>query len=208
MGLRLRSYGIPAALRDWAIAAQVPESQSGVPVVDRRFVRAAHARGLQVHVWTVNEPDRMRGWAPGPGRRWHHDRSHRHAAQGPGGPGHLGLSPLARSVQGSEGHGWAPRPCGHRRPTRSPNGGASSAAGTSTTGRAPSTRRACSPCSWALISTSVAKHAADADGFVHPLGIPVRAGSFFAYTVSASVIVSSIFATPMAGAAADRTGRT
>lgn len=59
MGLRLRSYGIPAALRDSAIAAQVPESQSGVPVVDRRFVRAAHARGLQVHVWTVNEPDRM-----------------------------------------------------------------------------------------------------------------------------------------------------
>ncbi|MFE2969101.1 glycerophosphodiester phosphodiesterase [Streptomyces sp. NPDC059340] len=59
LGLRLRSYGIPAALRDSAIAAQVPESQSGVPVVDRRFVRAAHARGLQVHVWTVNEPDRM-----------------------------------------------------------------------------------------------------------------------------------------------------
>jgi glycerophosphoryl diester phosphodiesterase len=59
VGLRLRSYGIPAALRDSAIAAQVPESQSGVPVVDRRFVRAAHARGLQVHVWTVNEADRM-----------------------------------------------------------------------------------------------------------------------------------------------------
>lgn len=54
--------------------------------------------------------------------------------------------------------------------------------------------------------TSVAKHAADADGFVHPLGIPVRAGSFFAYTVSASVILS-IFVMPMAGAAADRTGR-
>ncbi|WP_406480027.1 MFS transporter [Streptomyces sp. NBC_01615] len=54
--------------------------------------------------------------------------------------------------------------------------------------------------------TSVAKHAADADGFVHPLGIPIRAGSFFAYTVSASVILS-IFVMPMAGAAADRTGR-
>ncbi|GGN71538.1 MFS transporter [Streptomyces albiflavescens] len=54
--------------------------------------------------------------------------------------------------------------------------------------------------------TSVAKHAADADGFVHPLGIPIRAGSFFAYAVSASVILS-IFVMPMAGAAADRTGR-
>jgi UMF1 family MFS transporter len=54
--------------------------------------------------------------------------------------------------------------------------------------------------------TAVAKHAADADGFVHPLGVPVRAGSFFAYTVSVSVILS-IFVMPMAGAAADRTGR-
>lgn len=54
--------------------------------------------------------------------------------------------------------------------------------------------------------TSVAESAADADGFVHPLGIPVRAGSFFAYSVSASVILS-IFVMPLAGAAADRTGR-
>ncbi|MEV0558696.1 MFS transporter [Streptomyces sp. NPDC050597] len=54
--------------------------------------------------------------------------------------------------------------------------------------------------------TSVAKAAADADGFVHPLGIPLSAGSFFAYCVSASVILS-IFVMPMAGAAADRTGR-
>ncbi|MEU0672730.1 glycerophosphodiester phosphodiesterase [Streptomyces sp. NPDC006172] len=59
LGLRLRSWGVPAALRRSAVAAQVPEARSGIPVVDRRFVRAAHARGLQVHVWTVNEPDRM-----------------------------------------------------------------------------------------------------------------------------------------------------
>ncbi|MEW2497404.1 glycerophosphodiester phosphodiesterase [Streptomyces nodosus] len=59
LGLRLRSWGIPAALRGSAVAAQVPESQSGIPVVDRRFVRTAHALGLQVHVWTVNEPERM-----------------------------------------------------------------------------------------------------------------------------------------------------
>ncbi|MGW0822775.1 MFS transporter [Streptomyces sp. NPDC002845] len=54
--------------------------------------------------------------------------------------------------------------------------------------------------------TSVAKAAADADGYVHPLGIPVRAGSFFAYSVSLSVIVA-IVVMPLVGAAADRTGR-
>ncbi|MEU9368746.1 glycerophosphodiester phosphodiesterase [Streptomyces avermitilis] len=59
LNLRLRSWGIPAALRRSAIAAQVPRSQSGVPVADHRFVRAAHARGLQVHVWTVNDPHQM-----------------------------------------------------------------------------------------------------------------------------------------------------
>ncbi|MEW2083420.1 glycerophosphodiester phosphodiesterase [Streptomyces sp. NPDC005283] len=59
MALRLRSYGIPAALRAGAVCAQVPESQGGIRVVDRRFVRAAHDHGLQVHVWTVNEADRM-----------------------------------------------------------------------------------------------------------------------------------------------------
>ncbi|MEU9592872.1 glycerophosphodiester phosphodiesterase [Streptomyces sp. NPDC048219] len=59
LGLRLRSWGVPAPLRRSAVAAQVPEAQSGIPVVDHRFVRAAHARGLQVHVWTVNDPARM-----------------------------------------------------------------------------------------------------------------------------------------------------
>ncbi|MCI4080360.1 MFS transporter [Streptomyces sp. MMS21 TC-5] len=54
--------------------------------------------------------------------------------------------------------------------------------------------------------TSVAKAAADAEGFVHPLGIPVRAGSFFAYSVSASVILA-VLLMPIAGAIADRTGR-
>ncbi|MEU6105308.1 glycerophosphodiester phosphodiesterase [Streptomyces flaveolus] len=59
LGLRLRSWGIPAPLRRSAVAAQVPEAQSGIPVVDHRFVRTAHARGLRVHVWTVNDPARM-----------------------------------------------------------------------------------------------------------------------------------------------------
>ncbi|MFJ6570185.1 glycerophosphodiester phosphodiesterase [Streptomyces sp. NPDC091292] len=59
LGLRLRSYGIPAPVRRSAVCAQVPEAQSGIRVVDRRFVRTAHARGLKVHVWTVNDASRM-----------------------------------------------------------------------------------------------------------------------------------------------------
>ncbi|MFJ8789343.1 MFS transporter [Streptomyces sp. NPDC102462] len=54
--------------------------------------------------------------------------------------------------------------------------------------------------------TSVAKSAADADGFVHPLGIPVRAGSFFAYSVSLSVVLA-VVVMPLVGGLADRTGR-
>ncbi|MFF4747530.1 MFS transporter [Streptomyces sp. NPDC001268] len=54
--------------------------------------------------------------------------------------------------------------------------------------------------------TAVAKSAADPDGFVHPLGIPVRAGSVFPYAVSVSVVVA-VLLMPMVGAVADRTGR-
>ncbi|MFE5715597.1 MFS transporter [Streptomyces sp. NPDC056501] len=54
--------------------------------------------------------------------------------------------------------------------------------------------------------TSVARAASDAEGFVHPLGIPVRAGSLFAYAVSASIVVA-VLVMPLVGAVADRTGR-
>ncbi|MEU7074377.1 MFS transporter [Streptomyces narbonensis] len=54
--------------------------------------------------------------------------------------------------------------------------------------------------------TAVARAAADAEGYVHPLGIPVRAGSLFAYAVSASIVVA-VLVMPLVGAVADRTGR-
>ena len=37
----------------------MPIRARGVVVTDERFVDAAHRRGLQVHVWTVDEPEEM-----------------------------------------------------------------------------------------------------------------------------------------------------
>ncbi|MFF3159659.1 MFS transporter [Streptomyces sp. NPDC057910] len=54
--------------------------------------------------------------------------------------------------------------------------------------------------------TDIATNAADAHGDVHPLGLPVPAGAFFPYTVSASVLFS-VAAMLIAGMAADRHGR-
>ena len=41
-------------------AAQVPVRQGRLPLVDPKFVAAAHRLGLAVHVWTVDDPDEMR----------------------------------------------------------------------------------------------------------------------------------------------------
>jgi glycerophosphoryl diester phosphodiesterase len=40
-------------------ALQVPETRDGIPVVTRLFVWFAHNRNLQVHIWTINEPEEM-----------------------------------------------------------------------------------------------------------------------------------------------------
>ncbi|RBY98086.1 glycerophosphodiester phosphodiesterase [Blastococcus sp. TF02-8] len=56
--LRLSSYSPRAAglVRIQAGCAQVPLQLGGRALVDERFIAAAHARGLQVHVWTVDDP--------------------------------------------------------------------------------------------------------------------------------------------------------
>ena len=58
--LRLASLtGRRLRLPQSVAAAQVPPRYGPVPVVDRRFVRLAHRLGLQVHVWTIDEPAEM-----------------------------------------------------------------------------------------------------------------------------------------------------
>ena len=54
--LRLSSYSPRAAdlVRIQAGCEQVPLQLGGRALVDERFLAAAHARGLQVHVWTVD----------------------------------------------------------------------------------------------------------------------------------------------------------
>ena len=56
--LRAASVGLPSG-RFPADCVQVPTGARGVTLVDRRFVAAAHARGLAVHVWTIDEPAEM-----------------------------------------------------------------------------------------------------------------------------------------------------
>jgi glycerophosphoryl diester phosphodiesterase len=54
--LRAGSWGLPGAGHLAGACAQVPHRLKGVTFVDDRFVAKAHAVGLQVHVWTVDDP--------------------------------------------------------------------------------------------------------------------------------------------------------
>ena len=49
---------VARALRG-ARALQVPERVGPVRIVTPRFVEAAHEAGVEVHVWTVNDPADM-----------------------------------------------------------------------------------------------------------------------------------------------------
>ena len=71
--LRAESWSMPMGNLE-ADCAQVPPRQPifgdvSIPVVDAAFVRAAHARGMPVQVWTVDEEAEMErsstsGWTP------------------------------------------------------------------------------------------------------------------------------------------------
>jgi glycerophosphoryl diester phosphodiesterase len=58
IGLKLRM--LPLLARNAPFAAfQVPTQSGSTKVVDRRFIEAAHRRGIAVHVWTINERKEM-----------------------------------------------------------------------------------------------------------------------------------------------------
>jgi glycerophosphoryl diester phosphodiesterase len=61
--LRGASWRVPGLARlvgaEGAACVQIPVRQGRLPIVDRRFVRAAHGLGLPVHVWTVDDPAEM-----------------------------------------------------------------------------------------------------------------------------------------------------
>lgn len=60
--LRLRAaslVGLRIRLPESVVAAQVPVRHGRFPVVDERFIAYAHRLGLQVHVWTIDDPAEM-----------------------------------------------------------------------------------------------------------------------------------------------------
>jgi len=56
--LRAASYGLPVGSLP-SPCVQVPVRHGSVTIVDERFVRKAHRSGLQVHVWTIDDPVEM-----------------------------------------------------------------------------------------------------------------------------------------------------
>ena len=52
------AFGLPLGTPP-AGCSQVPSHVGKLPLVTPRYVRAAHARDMQVHVWTIDDPDEM-----------------------------------------------------------------------------------------------------------------------------------------------------
>ncbi|HEX2298832.1 MAG TPA: glycerophosphodiester phosphodiesterase family protein, partial [Pseudonocardiaceae bacterium] len=61
VGLRLRSAlpSLPLRVPIRGALAQLPVRRHGITVVDRALVRYAHRRGIEVHVWTVDQAGQM-----------------------------------------------------------------------------------------------------------------------------------------------------
>lgn len=59
-GLTVRSRRTVARALSEIDALQIPERQGAVRILTPRLLDAAHEHGVEVHVWTVNDPARMR----------------------------------------------------------------------------------------------------------------------------------------------------
>lgn len=56
----LHKLGQTGRWKHGCVSMQIPEKQGRLRVITRRFVKALQARGVQLHVWTVNERAQMR----------------------------------------------------------------------------------------------------------------------------------------------------
>ena len=62
LGLPMDSLRLPPEV----VALQIPPARFGVALVTPSMIRLAKRRGLEVHVWTINEPEQMRRlWSMG-----------------------------------------------------------------------------------------------------------------------------------------------
>ena len=56
--LKARQFGLPAGSFQ-ALCAQVPVRRNGLTIVDPSLIQTAERLGLQIHVWTIDDPDEM-----------------------------------------------------------------------------------------------------------------------------------------------------
>jgi glycerophosphoryl diester phosphodiesterase len=56
LGLPVDGWQVPAEI----VALQIPPSQYGVALVTPSMLRLAQRKGLEIHVWTINDPESMR----------------------------------------------------------------------------------------------------------------------------------------------------
>jgi glycerophosphoryl diester phosphodiesterase len=62
-GLRIGSWLLPAPRGNGQVpdvpCAQIPTAANGIPIGDERLIRRAHALGMQVHIWTIDDTTEM-----------------------------------------------------------------------------------------------------------------------------------------------------